>query len=458
MGTLSKEELEKLLADLEREEIEKETLIKKLGLKGDPLTGLVMATWGFFIGFAAVSLYGPVAKNLKEILGLSGFLLGLLVAAPNLTGSLLRIPFAAWVDKVGGRKPMLTLLWLAVIGMAGLSAMLFIYYPKLEPWMYWLILLFGFLSGCGIATFSVGIAQTSYWFPQKDQGTALGIYAGVGNLAPGLFGMVLPFALKALGLPVSYLIWFLFLLIGTIIYFLFARDAYYFQLIEKGFDPETAKKIARVLGQELFPSGSLIKSLIESAKVPYTWALVYLYFVSFGGFLALTGWFIVFWVSNYNLPVTEAGLLMAFGFSLLASVIRILGGFLSDRLGGEFMAIVSYTITLIGALILMFSASFAIALTGEVLMGIGMGMANGAVFKLVPKYVPHATGGAAGWVGGLGALGGFVVPPILGVFVDVMGKAGYAKGFVVYVVLALVAIAISYFLYIKNRKRELQEA
>ena len=454
MSSVNREELERLLQDLEREEIEKETLLKKLGLKGDPLTGLVMATWGFFIGFAAVSLYGPVAKELKSSLALSGVLLGLLVAAPNLTGSLLRIPFAAWVDKVGGRKPMLTLLWLSVIGMAGLSAMLFAFYPNLEPWMYWLILLFGFLSGCGIATFSVGIAQTSYWFPQKDQGTALGVYAGVGNLAPGLFGMVLPFALKALGLPMSYFIWFLFLLIGTIIYFLFARDAYYFQLIEKGFDPETAKKIARALGQELFPTGSLVQSLIISAKEKLTWALVYLYFVSFGGFLALTGWFIVFWVSSYNLPVTEAGLLMAFGFSLLASVIRILGGFLSDKLGGELMALVSYSITLIGALILMFSSSFAIALTGEVLMGIGMGMANGAVFKLVPKYVPHATGGAAGWVGGLGAFGGFVVPPILGKFVDIYGKAGYAKGFIVYVVLAGVAILISLLLMYLNARRK----
>ncbi len=454
MSSVNREELEKLLQALKKGEIEKDTILKKLGLKGDPLTGLVMATWGFFIGFAAVSLYGPVAKNLKHILGLSGFLLGLLVAAPNLTGSLLRIPFAAWVDKVGGRKPMLTLLWLSVIGMAGLSAMLFAFYPNLEPWMYWLILLFGFLSGCGIATFSVGIAQTSYWFSQKDQGTALGVYAGVGNLAPGLFGMVLPFALKALGLPMSYFIWFLFLLIGTIIYFLFARDAYYFQLIEKGFDPETAKKIARALGQELFPTGSLVQSLIISAKEKFTWALVYLYFVSFGGFLALTGWFIVFWVSSYNLPVTEAGLLMAFGFSLLASVIRILGGFLSDKFGGELMALVSYSITLIGALILMFSSSFAIALTGEVLMGIGMGMANGAVFKLVPKYVPHATGGAAGWVGGLGAFGGFVVPPILGKFVDIYGKAGYAKGFIVYVVLAGVAILISLLLMYLNARRK----
>ena len=450
MSNLSPE-IKKLVEDLKREEFERRELLQKLGLKGDPVRGLAMATWGFFIGFAAVSLYGPVAKELKESLALSGFMLGLLVAAPNLTGSLLRIPFAAWVDKVGGKIPMLTLLGVAVIGMAGLTALLFTAYPNLEPWMYWPILLFGLLSGFGIATFSVGIAQTSYWFPQKDQGTALGIYAGIGNLAPGLFGMLLPFALQALGLPYTYLSWFLFLAVGTLIYLLLANDAYYFQLLKKGFKPEEAREIARALGQELFPSGSLVESLKRSAKVPLTWALVFLYFVSFGGFLALTGWFIVYWLQNYNLSAAQAGLLMALGFSMLASVIRVLGGFLSDRFGGELMAVISYSITLVGALVLFFAGNFGVSLLGEVLMGIGMGIANAAVFKLVPKYVPQATGGAAGWVGGLGALGGFVVPPILGIFVDAFGQGGYAKGFLVYVVLAAAAITLSLYLWKKNR-------
>jgi NNP family nitrate/nitrite transporter-like MFS transporter len=72
-----------------------------------------------------------------------------------------------------------------------------------------------------------------------------------------------------------------------------------------------------------------------------------------------------------------------------------------------------------------------------------MGIGNAAVFKMVPKYVPHAVGGASGWVGGLGALGGFVIPPILGAFVDVLGPAGYARGFFVYVVLGAAATALA---------------
>ncbi len=72
-----------------------------------------------------------------------------------------------------------------------------------------------------------------------------------------------------------------------------------------------------------------------------------------------------------------------------------------------------------------------------------MGIANAAVFKLVPKYVPKAPGGASGWVGGLGAFGGFAVPPILGTFVDLQKTEGYSNGFIVYVALALMAITIS---------------
>ena len=51
------------------------------------------------------------------------------------------------------------------------------------------------LCGCGIATFSVGTAQVSYWFPRGQQGSALGTYAGIGNLAPG--HLLLPAAGRA---------------------------------------------------------------------------------------------------------------------------------------------------------------------------------------------------------------------------------------------------------------------
>lgn len=52
-------------------------------------------------------------------------------------------------------------------------------------------------------------------------------------------------------------------------------------------------------------------------------------------------------------------------------------------------------------------------------------------------------GGASGIVGGLGALGGFVIPPMLGLFAGALGPAGYSGGFFIYVVLAFAAMLVS---------------
>jgi len=422
----------------------REELKVKYNLRGDANRGLWGATFGFFIGFAAVALYGPAAKNFKEIMQLSGIMLGFLVAVPQLTGSLLRIPFGAWVDSGGGKKPFLVLFGLSIIGMIGLAYILLNYYPdRLTRDFYPVILFFGALSGCGVATFSVGVPQTSYWFPKNKQGFALGAYAGLGNTAPGIFTLILPFALAGLGLPGAYTAWLIFLIAGTIIYALVAVDAYYFQLVKRGVSREEAIQIAKDLGQELIPSGQLVTALKNSAKIGRTWALVLLYFTSFGGFLALTTWFPSYWSLYHGMTPKMAGVLTAVCFSLLASLIRVYGGVISDRIGGELSAIISFATVIVGALILVVSSNFYPALAGEILLGAGMGVANAAVFKLVPKYVPEAVGGASGWIGGLGAFGGFVVPPLLGSFVDAYGKVGYARGFVVYIVLALISIIIS---------------
>ncbi|MEM7828265.1 MAG: MFS transporter, partial [Candidatus Aenigmatarchaeota archaeon] len=312
--------------------------------------------------------------------------------------------------------------------------------------LYPFVLFFGALSGCGVATFSVGVPQTSYWYPKSKQGLALGAYAGLGNTAPGFFTILLPIALSSLGLPKAYALWLLLLITGTIIYALIACDAYYFQLIKQGYSRQQAVEISMRLGQELIPSGTLVDALKKSAMIGRTWALVFLYFTSFGGFLALTTWFPSYWSIFHGMSLKTAGLLTALCFSLLASFIRVFGGAISDRIGGEVTSIMSFSIVLAGACFLMLSHSLIPSLIGEILIGTGMGIANAAVFKLVPKYVPEAIGGASGWIGGLGAFGGFIVPPVLGVFLDIFGKAGYATGFVVYVGLAIVSIGISFYI------------
>ncbi len=421
-------------------------------IKGNPRAGLTGATLGFFFGFASVALFGPTAGKFAAVMQLTPEQIGLLVAAPALSGSLLRIPFAAWVDTTGGRKPFLVLLGLSLLGMLGLSAVVNLLYPeRLTPGLYPLLLALGVLCGCGIATFSVGIGQVSYWFTMENQGKALGIYAGVGNLAPGIFSVLLPLALGGLGLGGSYLAWLLFLAAGALLYFRFARNAPYFQLVDQGMAEAQARQRAREHGQQLLPAGSLKDSLVRSAATWKTWLLVLMYFTTFGGFIAMTAWLPSYWQAFLGTSAVTAGALTAL-YSILASAIRIYGGVLADKLGGENIALGSLLIMLLGAVLMALSTGIGPSVAAAVCMAVGMGVGNAAVFKLVPQEVPEAVGGAAGWVGGLGAFGGFAIPPVLGLFVRLQGQAGYAAGFLVFAALAAVAIVMGLVLKVSSRK------
>jgi len=413
-------------------------------VNGTPQQGLTGATWGFFFGFASVALFGTTASIFKEALNISPPLIGLLVAAPALSGSLLRIPFAAWVDTNGGRKPFLILLILSLIGMAGLFSV--IHFGYMNTNIYPLLLFLGMLCGCGIATFSVGIGQVSYWYPQKDQGKALGIYAGVGNLAPGMFSFLLPLALAAWGLAGSYLAWFIFLGIGTLFYWKLGLNAWYFQLIKQNITPEPAQIVAQYeYGQEIFPGGNFRESLTISAKTWKTWALVAIYFTTFGGFIALTAWMPIYWKLFFAVSTIKAGALTAM-FSIFASVVRIVGGNISDRWGGEKTVIGALLVLGCGALLMAQSQLVILSIIASIVLALGMGIANAAVFKLVPQEIPEAIGGAAGWVGGLGAFGGFVIPPLMGSFVRNEGQLGYAHGFYVFVGLSIISLALAFVL------------
>jgi NNP family nitrate/nitrite transporter-like MFS transporter len=416
-------------------------------IEGTPNRGLLAATLGFFVGFAAVALFGPTAARFEAAMGLSPLAVGFLVAMPALSGSLLRIPFAAWVDVTGGRKPFLVLLGAALAGMAGLTTVVWLLYPGRLAGTYPLLLVLALLCGCGIATFSVGVGQVSYWFPQRRQGGALAIFAGFGNLAPGLFSLLIPMALASIGLAGSYVAWLVFLGAGLALYAALGRNAWYFQRLAAGDDPAAARAAAEARGQELFPAASLRDSLRLSARVWRTWALVVVYFTTFGGFIALTAWLPTYWTKYYGVGLIAAGALTAL-YSLLTSLVRVVGGMLSDFLqeGGENTAILFLFITLAGGLVMTMARDFELAVPGIVLLAVGMGFTNAAVFKMVPQAVPRAVGGAAGWVGGLGAFGGFVIPPILGFAVRDLGERGYAIGFITFVFLALVSLVMVWIL------------
>lgn len=407
--------------------------------RGSATQALLLATLGFFGGFAGVSIFGPLVPKFVDLMGLHPVAAGVLAAVPSLSGSLLRIPFGAAVDKNGGRLPFLILLAVANLGVVGLLVLLAFSYPHRMGGTYPLLLLLGCLVGCGIATFSVGIGQVSYWFPRSRQGSALGAYAGLGNTSPGLSTILLPLAVGSLGLVGAYSVWYAALATITLLYALFITDAPFFQLRARGLRPDTTAM--RDSGQ-LVPTGGAAVGLARAARTPATWALVFFYFLSFGGFLALTSWLPTYWHHIYGESLRAAGLLTA-AFSLLSALVRVPAGILADRLPIRHALTGNFTLMLGGAVLVSFSSVFWISLLGTIAMGIGMGLQNAIVFTLLPRYVPDAVGGASGWVGGLGAFGGFAIPPaIAAVTAAVNGNTGYARGFLPLAGMILLALPV----------------
>lgn len=431
-------------------------ILERYGIRGSPTTGLIAGTVAFFAGFAAVALFGITVHTVAPLLHLNIVEVGWLVAIPLVTGALLRIPFGALVDNVGGRRIILTQLIIAVVGMIGLILTLHAILTGAvtsHVLDYALLMLFGAVAGTGISTFASGIAYVSYWFPQKRQGFALGAFAGFGNAAPGIFTAILPYALASLGLVGAYTAWLVFLVVMTVIFAVIGYDAYYFQLVRR-VNRDNAVGMAKELGEELIPSGSAVKSLGESARIWRTWLLVVMYFISFGGFEALTEWLPTYWTNYLSLSIAMAGLMTGIVYSLLTALMRVPGGWFSDKWGGEKVAIVSYVVLVVGSVIMMLSHTFTLSAIGTIIMAIGMGIANAAVFKLVPKYVPEAVGGATGWVGGLGSAGGLLIPPAMAAFVAIYGHVGYALGFIIYTVFGALSVIFGIILYSYERRHK----
>ena len=145
-----------------------------------------------------------------------------------------------------------------------------------------------------------------------------------------------------------------------------------------------------------------------------SWLLAAFYFLTFGGFVAFSIYLPTLLKDEFHLPPTDAGFRTA-SFVVLATLLRPLGGWLSDRIGGArvlsavFLGVAPFAMLLAWPLMIPFTVG---TLGCAALLGLG----NGAVFKLVPQYFPGQVATVTGLVGAMGGLGGFFPPLLLAFF------------------------------------------
>jgi NNP family nitrate/nitrite transporter-like MFS transporter len=170
------------------------------------------------------------------------------------------------------------------------------------------------------------------------------------------------------------------------------------------------------------------------------WAFSLIYVITFGGFIGLASFLPTYFYDQFKVSKIEAGQLTMLA-ALMGSAIRVVGGYISDRVGG-INTLSGVLIAVAISLVLCGLAGGSLVLTTLLFMFCfaALGAGNGALFQLVPLRWPLTTAVAGSMIGEIGALGGAIVPNAMGLSKQYAGT--YLWGFVLFAVLAIAMLGM----------------
>jgi len=393
---------------------------------------LAISAASLALAFAVWFMWSAIPLRLKDAgFNFSRQQLFWLAATPVLLGSILRIPYGLIVSTFGSRRSfsMVTLLLLLPCLVTGLAV-------KNPATPYWLLLACAALTGIAGANFATSMGVINLWFPKQAQGTALGIN-GLGNFGVTIAQFTIPVVIgfsilgsttapaatstRPIHIENAAFIWIPFVLICS--------AALWFGTKDFAAQPKT------------------LASQLVAGKRKHTWVLSFLYFLTFGCFVAM----------GASLPLiikevfaTAPGgapkpMLFAPWAAAIATVMRPIGGWLADKFGAGFITTIAITTMALGGFSLtgflradQFTGFFSLIL----IICAAAGLGNGSVFKIIPLVLPKEAGAAIGIVSCIGALGGFLPPLILGWTMDHLGGPAWAYTGMAIFALACLAVNV----------------
>lgn len=357
---------------------------------------LTLSTTAFTLLFAVWLMFAVIGIPIQQELGLTDVQFFWLGAIAILSGSLWRLAFGILTDRVGGKAMFTGLLLFTAIPTYFVS----------QATSFTELMVLAALVGLAGNSFNVGISWNSAWFPKHRQGVALGTF-GAGNVGASVTKMIGP-ALIAL-VPAAGIAgglipggWRFVPVLYTVLLVAMAAAVWFLA-------PTTDRKPGK---------GRPLMEMLRPLREVRVWRFSLYYVVVFGAYVALSLALPKYYMAAYQLDLGVAALLAAL-FIFPASLLRPLGGWMSDTYGARVVMYVVFALMTIAAGLLALPASVLPldVWTFTVLVfviGVGMGVGKAAVFRYIPDYFPKDVAAVGGLVGLLGALGGFALPLMFG--------------------------------------------
>ena len=360
----------------------------------------------FDFTFAIWVLNGAMAPFITETFHLNAAQRGFMVSVPIIAGALMRFPLGVLSQYIGRKNAALVEMGLIVVAL-------------LYGWKFVdshdTVLAMGVLLGIAGGSFGVALSLGSGWFPAKNKGLAMGI-AGAGNSGTVLAVLFAPPLAMKFGWTTVYGLAAATMLLPMIVMAVCAKEP-----------PDREEQ--QTLREH-------VACLFEKDG----WAFSLIYVITFGGFIGLSSFLPTYFYDQFKVTKVEAGQLTMLA-TLMGSAVRVVGGFISDRVGG--ITTLSGVLVLVAAsLVLCGLAGTSLTITTLLFMlcFAALGAGNGALFQLVPLRWPLATAVAGSMIGEVGALGGGFLPNAMGQSKQLAGT--YLWGFVAFAVLALAMLVM----------------
>jgi len=380
-----------------------------------------------------------------------------LAALPGLSGAILRLLYAFVVPIFGGRN------WAVFSTASLLLPTLWMSIAVQNPdTQYAVFVVIALLCGFGGGNFSSSMANISFFFPRKMHGVALGLNAGAGNLGVAVAQAVVPLVIyggaltfmggqpqtmtvdgaqKLVWLQNAGFIWVPFIVLST---------------LAAWFGMNNIRHVQATFAEE---------AAIFRRK--HAWIGSWLYAGTFGSFIGFAVGFPMLLATQF--PDSN---IVAYAFvgPLLGALIRPLGGWLSDRVGGASITFWNFAVmavAIFGSLAFVPVDARGGSVTGFYLMFLilflSAGIGNGSVFRVIPSVFHRLhqrwaaskdeagqqlarhraeteTAVALGFSASIAAFGGFFIPIALAISSDLFGGAYFAiAAFGIYTVTCLLA-------------------